>query len=288
MDLPFNDRQGNDMYNITPLDTSTYKIIDEQNDACYLVTGKDKALLIDTTMGKEPIMPVLSSLTDLPIELVLTHGHVDHIGRSAEFETIWLDPADFELYTRHASPNLNPEDPFNTIGLDMTDISKVQPLTPGQSFDLGDKRILILPLAGHTPGSILLADTGGKRVFTGDAIGSGCGVWLWDHDSSSHSAYRNSLIQALKALEDLGVDESWHFAGGHDHQEYESRVSEFNPLDLEMIRDMIELCEVLLKGEETIREDVDVNNLPTPDKSLKTFYTQHKKAEMLTSEGKIR
>ena len=46
--------------------------------ACYLVIGSDKAMLFDIGYGYENIMPLVRTITDLPVMLVLSHGDPDH------------------------------------------------------------------------------------------------------------------------------------------------------------------------------------------------------------------
>lgn len=47
---------------------------------CYLLLGSKKALLIDTGLGVANIRQVIDNITDLPVEVVTTHIHWDHIG----------------------------------------------------------------------------------------------------------------------------------------------------------------------------------------------------------------
>ena len=51
---------------------------DHDDGTGYLVTGTDKALVIDTMYGQEDLKEAVKNLTDLPLMLVNTHGHFDH------------------------------------------------------------------------------------------------------------------------------------------------------------------------------------------------------------------
>ena len=44
----------------------------------YLVEGTQKAALLDTGSGIGRMKPLIDSLTDKPLLILLTHGHVDH------------------------------------------------------------------------------------------------------------------------------------------------------------------------------------------------------------------
>ena len=54
----------------------------------------------------------------------------------------------------------------------------------GALLDLGGETIIeTYTLPGHTPGSTLFLLKDENFVFTGDAVGSGGGLWLFDYDS---------------------------------------------------------------------------------------------------------
>ena len=53
-----------------------------------LVLGTDRALLFDTGMGIASISDVVARLTDLPVTVVNSHSHLDHVGGNAEFSSV--------------------------------------------------------------------------------------------------------------------------------------------------------------------------------------------------------
>lgn len=54
----------------------------------WLVAGDDRAVLLDTGLGIAPIRPIVGQLTKLPVSVLNTHAHFDHIGGNHEFEDI--------------------------------------------------------------------------------------------------------------------------------------------------------------------------------------------------------
>ena len=60
----------------------------------------------------------------------------------------------------------------------MIDFNQIKDLKNHQQIELGNFEIEVLALPGHTPGSMIFLDRQNKCIYTGDAIGSGCGVWL--------------------------------------------------------------------------------------------------------------
>ena len=84
-------------YTATEEARGVYRLDDGKMSSFYLVKGEKSALLIDTGMGDDPLLPFLRSLTDLPVALLVTHGHGDHMKHANEFETAYLNPKDISL-----------------------------------------------------------------------------------------------------------------------------------------------------------------------------------------------
>ena len=70
-------------------------------ELCYLIEGSEKALLIDGLTGVGSLKAFVRECTDLPVTLVLTHGHVDHAGASFEYGECYVNPADVALLYEH-------------------------------------------------------------------------------------------------------------------------------------------------------------------------------------------
>lgn len=77
------------------------QITDPTGVFCFLVQGKEKAVLIDTGIGIKGLKETVEGLTKLPVEVILTHGHGDHAGGAADFEKVYLHPTDKELLKEH-------------------------------------------------------------------------------------------------------------------------------------------------------------------------------------------
>ena len=150
---------------------------------CYLIEGKDYALLIDSIIGLGNLKAFCVTLTDKPIKLVNTHAHSDHIGGNFHFDECWLHHRDIgffqetigvkkeqlvEMAKQTALPEyrdlIEPDGSF----ADWNPM-KIYPLYDGDVFDLGDRRIEVVEVGGHTPGSIVLIDHKTRIAYTGDA-----------------------------------------------------------------------------------------------------------------------
>ena len=75
-------------FTVERLDEDTWVVSEYrhwEHTHCYLLLGRERALLIDTGLGVAPLAPVVRELTGLPVTAALTHAHWDHIGGLGEF-----------------------------------------------------------------------------------------------------------------------------------------------------------------------------------------------------------
>lgn len=261
-------------YKIEHLNLSIVRILDDTDGCIYLIKGFNRALVIDTGMCRENLKDIIDDLVETDYDVVLTHGHIDHIGRSQEFNNVYMSFNDLNVYEEHTHLSNNPNDQFNTVGLCFKKSTLIKDMP--HSFHLGNKVVYCIPCFGHTPGSYIFVDTVDHVVFTGDAIGSGCGVWMQVDHALSIYDYCLSLKYCLQKLEELNVDDSWLFLGGHAYQEYQSKVNGFNKLDINLLKDMITLCEKLLMNE------ISYHFIHTSEFSNgKPYYASYHKAEII-------
>jgi glyoxylase-like metal-dependent hydrolase (beta-lactamase superfamily II) len=171
-------------------------IDDHGNDNIYLVIGTKKALLIDTGVGFGDLKSYVNTLTDLPIEVVNTHAHPDHSGGNYRFDEVYVHPKDLKTADSYSEKEgQNYKQP------------KLIPVEEGYVFDLGDRKIEVISVPGHTPGSICLIDRNNKQLFTGD--NDNTHVWLFLDVSAPVEKY----MQSLEHLMTYGKDFNKLFIG---------------------------------------------------------------------------
>ena len=73
-------------------------ITDAMGVSFTLVEGEDSALVFDAGYGTEDVAAFLRTLTDKPLELILSHGHHDHVLGARWFERCLMDPADLDEF----------------------------------------------------------------------------------------------------------------------------------------------------------------------------------------------
>lgn len=130
----------------------------------YLLLGKEKALLIDTGMRYDNLRKFLEKITDLPIEVVNTHGHSDHVCANPYFDKVYMHikaKEDALLSYDKIKDELN--------GTGNYDIETV---VEGDVFELGERKIEVIEIACHSSGDIALLDRENRMIFTGDNLES--------------------------------------------------------------------------------------------------------------------
>ena len=270
-------RDGN--YTITEIAPQVYAIDDTAQESMYLVCGKDKSQLIDTGSSRQPVLPTVRKLYTGPVDLVLTHGHYDHMYHAEEFQKVYLHPADYKVWARAMYPIC--------LGCDLGQKrfpkryhpGRFLPLTEGDVFDLGGKVLSVIEAPGHTPGSVIFVDREDKLLFTGDAFGSGEVIWGWMPGCLKLSEYQKSLrtfIPKLQPMADFG------FYGGHRLQGVirEDRPLA-GPLNLEVAKDLEVLCGKLLAGP---MEPIRVQRIL----GVRVETYQYGRAAMVCKKSKIR
>lgn len=143
-----------------------------QQNYAYLILGSNRALLFDSGTGTRDISPVVKSLTRLPVTVMVSHLHFDHLGGIAPFHHIAM--IDLPETRADVSDGLFTPGRYEFGGL--AD-KRVRPsfkvsewIKPGDIIDLGGRKLQVLSTPGHTPSSVSLYDPAGKRLFTGDYI----------------------------------------------------------------------------------------------------------------------
>lgn len=188
---------------------------DKTHVASYLVEGKEKALLIDTGWGIGNLAELVQIYTSLPLNVVFTHGHPDHICGAFQFSNLHISNEDKEFLNafyntntrKHIIENHKPypagfsKEKWINAKIDFDNISSVQ---EGDIFNLGERKLNVIEVPGHTSGSICLLDEENKILFSGDSIQT-APVLMHLGESLPLSTYLDSLIHIHSFNENFDI-----------------------------------------------------------------------------------
>ena len=175
----------------------------------YLITGTNRALLFDTGMGISDIKKVTEELTKLPVVVLNSHTHDDHVGGNWQFSTVYGMDTDFTRQNakgsrEDAQAEITPDQICGALpkGFDAKSYStrpwKITAfLHDGDKIELGDRTIEVIATPGHTPDAISLLDRANGLLFTGDTYYP-APIWLY-RPETDFKAYAAS-ISKLNAL----------------------------------------------------------------------------------------
>lgn len=235
-------------FEVYQLNSDTFALLEPNHDEeviSYLVLGNEKAVLIDTGMGIGNIRDEVDRLTDLPLVVINTHSHFDHVGDNVRFEEVWSFDEDWEVahieqgYKNDACIGFMGPDSYRNLPTGFN--PKTYRIVPSkvshrlrhlESVELGGRTLIIHHTPGHSPGSICLLDNRDKLLFTGDTFYPGS---IFTHLEGSNF---NDYCKSIKYLVGL-LDQTTQLCPAHN-EAYAPK---------EMLTSVLEACEKINSGQ---------------------------------------
>ena len=248
------------LYPMVQFKKDTWEIDEFECASMFLLVGSEKALLIDCGMGIGDRRGAVEQITDKPLIVVASHGHIDHTGNGRQFEELWMHPADqgapipqalakrrhdtLAIAQRQKGAIGSPYNMFRLYPYDLdVDLREPGPdekapvlrdLQDGQQFDLGGGRVVTAyACPGHTKGEMVFLDPFTRSLFAGDAVNFNLLLGAVPLESS---------LRYLKKLASMADQYDGIYNGHHDFRPLGA------PLDADCLPTLIALCEEALKG----------------------------------------
>ena len=190
----------------------------------YLIIGEKTALLWDTGLGIADIRSCVEDLTDLPIIVLNSHTHPDHIGDNALFDTVmcyniesaieeltWGIPHEEQVDYFPPDAIIDPPEGFDPDTWSTAGKAPTATVEDGQIIDLGNRRLEVMYTPGHDDSSIMLIDERNSLLFSGDTWYPGP-LYVFLEDSSL-PVYIESMKKAEKVIR--GKNIQWIY-GSHN------------------------------------------------------------------------
>lgn len=197
----------------------------------YLVIGSEKAALIDTGTGIGDLRSLVEGLTELPVMVINTHTHWDHIGADRQFDDVrcFDHPECIAKLTRGVGreklmPSVTGDalwkplpEGFDALSFSIPPVEPTFTFQDGDRFDLGGRKLEVIHTPGHSPGSVCLLDRDNRVLFCGDTFFPGP-LYAYSEDVDL-DLYIESIDRLL-----AGIGDYDHLCAGHNDPWVKSEV----------------------------------------------------------------
>ncbi len=247
---------------------------------CFVVMDGGEALVVDTGAPTEEGAAVLdAALDEIGVErsratFFLTHLHLDHAGLvdrvAPEGATVLVGSADFDAmrasgasaYERMrrllASEGVSLSDASgyarHSVEMPLFDPARVDVrfAVEGDEVPVGGRRLRVVEVPGHTPGSLALFDPASRILFGGDHVlfVISPGIALFPDGRDGLQAY----LDSLEKVRSLGCSRLF-VAHGDERDDFEARIDWLRAHHLgrlEEAQGIVRSCPGL-SGEEVVR-----------------------------------
>jgi glyoxylase-like metal-dependent hydrolase (beta-lactamase superfamily II) len=200
-----------EIYRIRPGIFAIYEPKQFEEVISYLILGEKRALLFDTGLGVGRISTTVARLTTLPVRVINSHTHFDHVGGNAEFRDIWNRDLPFSRQNMLGESNVYSRDALaperlcgalppgtNSGSYSIRPWKSTHTLQDGERINLGGRELEVIFTPGHTPDSLALFDRKNGLLFTGDTFYPGP-IYLFTPETD-FAAYTRSVAR-LAVLE---------------------------------------------------------------------------------------
>jgi glyoxylase-like metal-dependent hydrolase (beta-lactamase superfamily II) len=198
-----------EVYEVAPGVFALYEPHQWEEVISYLIVGTRRALLFDTGMGIADITRPVARLTRLPVRVLNSHTHHDHVGDNWRFAAVLgMDTAFTRESARGSRDAAQSEIAPGAIcgelpaGFDPKTYATrpfrvTETVRDGSKIELGGRTLEVIATPGHTPDSISLLDRKQGLLFTGDLFYLGP-IFLYRPETDL-AAYETSVAR-LQAL----------------------------------------------------------------------------------------
>ena len=211
---------GSEWFTVYRVEPNVYALLETrqfQEAISYLIVGTSRALLFDAGIGLVPMRPVIERLTKLPVTVLNSHTHFDHVGANYEFTDILGMDTPFTREKERGRPHADIADEVeagsfcgappagtDTAAFVSRPFAITRRVADGDTIDIGNRKLVVLAAPGHTPDAISLLDPANGLLWTGDSFYEST-IWLFspgtDLDAYGRSMARlAALVPTLRRL----------------------------------------------------------------------------------------
>lgn len=185
---------------------NVYHLRDALDARMTLLVGTRRALLWDAGYGLCDLREKVRAITALPLTVLCSHAHYDHALGCRRFPRAYLSQTDFPARAQAIGPVARTRvlSRARDMGVTLDEGETARYLADGRDpfaplrasrFDLGGMGVQVVPMPGHTPGSIGLWVPARRLLLPGDNLNPV--LWLFLADSMPLATYAKMLRGVL-------------------------------------------------------------------------------------------
>jgi glyoxylase-like metal-dependent hydrolase (beta-lactamase superfamily II) len=173
-----------EIYKIRPDVYAIYEPGQFEEVISFLIIGEWKALLFDSGIGVGDMKAAVRSLTDLPVTLVNSHSHYDHVGSNHQFDDLVGVDNDYAIARRAgiakdiAAEFIQPAwmgkvplpPGFDSAAYSIPSYSVDTTAYEHMKIGLGGRTLEVVLVPGHSPDSLALIDREKRELYIGDTF----------------------------------------------------------------------------------------------------------------------
>ncbi|WP_254525753.1 MBL fold metallo-hydrolase [Natrinema caseinilyticum] len=219
-----------DWFDIEEISDNSWRISEATFFNDYLFAGEERALLLDASVGIGNLRAMVETLVDVPVTVVLTHSHWDHMGAAHQFDDVRVHnaelPSDGTVRSDYVAEEFHVDlsgwidswrdqggqfpDGFDPENYEIQPASNITDVAEGEVVDIGNRELEFIHLPGHAPGQLGALDRERGDLYGGDVIHIQQNLYIHFGGCDIHD-YVDTFAR-LRELRDEGVFDTLYTA----------------------------------------------------------------------------
>ncbi|MGL5354708.1 MAG: MBL fold metallo-hydrolase [Clostridium sp.] len=187
---------------------------------CYFIEHNNKCYIVDPGYEKEKLIKYVKDNKLEVLGILLTHGHIDHIGAIDAFDVpVYLHKKEYEIIIDNYKNGFDFYGRQKPYSLDNINIVKID---DALVIPLDNKNIEIIYTPGHTVGGVCYKID--NDLYTGDTLFEGT-VGKWTFPTGDLETLKRSVVNLIDTQDEKVKIHPAH--GGSSTIEDEKRYNQF-------------------------------------------------------------